>query len=161
MKRLFSVILVLLIITGCDAPRQDITPVTRGISFSCEAIYYNENYECKGDIQSNGNTEITFTSPAEVEGLKFKFSKNGVSVNFKEIEYISQKIVFENSVASFINEVLSAESSQVLSENDVFYTKGITDDFEYRLELGATGLPIKITTNSQAVEVVFKNVKIK
>ncbi len=161
MKKLFSVILMLFLLTGCRATSQKITPITHGISFDCEATYYNEKYECQVDIENNGNTEIAFISPAEIEGLKFKFSKNGVSVNFDEIEFISQKIVFENSVASFINEVLSAENSEVLKENDVFYTEGITDDFEYRLELGATGLPIKITTDSKAVEVLFKNVKIK
>ena len=103
---------------------------------------------------------VNFTYPTEIEGLKFVFSKNGVSVNFKEIEYVSDKIVFENSVASLLYEVLSKDDTEIYERDDVFYFEGVNNDFEYRMEFGATGLPIKITTKPDIAKIEFRNVKI-
>lgn len=159
MKRVFSVILVLLLLCGCKSQTK-ITPLKTGISFSANATYYNESYECDCDIQKNGDMTVAFSYPTEIEGLKFVFSKNGVSVNFKEIEYVSDKIVFENSVASLLYEVLSKDDIKVYERDDVFYFEGVNNDFEYKLEFGATGLPIKITTKPDVAKIEFKNVKI-
>lgn len=161
MKRIFSVILALLLLTGCGVNKANVIPKTRGITFTCEVTYYNEVYECKGKTDQNGGMVIEFISPDDIKGLKFTFTKSGVTSSFKDTEYKAQKIVFENSVATFINEVLSSENNEVLKQDDVFYTEGVTDSFEYKLHLGGTGLPIKITTRPDAVTVAFKNVKIK
>lgn len=160
MKKVFSVILLLALLCGCKG-KAKITPVTKGISFSCTATYYNETYECDCDVQKNGDALIEFKTPADIEGLKFTFSKNGVSVNFKETQYVSEKIVFENSVASLIYDVLSEGENEVFEQDNIFYTGGVNNDFEYKLQIGATGLPIKITTRPDIATIEFKKVKIK
>ncbi len=159
MKRIFSAVLILLLLCGCSN-KTEIKPVKTGILFSAIATYYNETYECNCDIQKNGDMTVEFTYPADIEGLKFKFSDNGVSVNFKEIEYVSEKIIFENSVASLIYEVMSGKSSEVYESEDVFYIEGVNNDFEYKLEIGATGLPIKITTRPDIAKIEFKKVTV-
>lgn len=159
MKRLISVILLLLL-CGC-AGETTVKPVTKGITFQCEAVYYNESYECQCDVQQNGDMSVRFTWPADIEGLEFSFSKNGVKAHFKELEYINDKVVFENTVASLIYDVLSQEEVTVLEQDDVFYIEGVNKDFEYKLQLGATGLPIKITTTPDIAQIEFKKVKIK
>lgn len=159
MKRIFSVILVFLLLCGCKSQTK-ITPLKTGITFSANATYYNETYECDCDIQKNGDMTVKFTYPAEIEGLKFVFTKNGISVNFKDIEYVSDNIVFENSVASLLHEVISKDNTEIYEYNDVFYFDGVNNDFEYRMEFGATGLPIKITTKPDVAKIEFRNVKI-
>lgn len=159
MKRIFSVILVFLLLCGCKSQTK-ITPLKTGITFSANATYYNETYECDCDIQKNGDMTVKFTYPAEIEGLKFVFTKNGISVNFKDIEYVSDNIVFENSVASLLHEVISKDNTEIYEHNDVFYFDGVNNDFEYRMEFGATGLPIKITTKPDVAKIEFRNVKI-
>lgn len=159
MKRIFSVILVFLLLCGCKSQTK-ITPLKTGITFSANATYYNETYECDCDIQKNGDMTVEFTYPAEIEGLKFVFTKNGISVNFKDIEYVSDNIVFENSVASLLHEVISKDNTEIYEHNDVFYFDGVNNDFEYRMEFGATGLPIKITTKPDVAKIEFRNVKI-
>ena len=159
MKRIFSVILVFLLLCGCKNQTK-ITPLKTGITFSANATYYNETYECDCDIQKNGDMTVKFTYPAEIEGLKFVFTKNGISVNFKDIEYVSDNIVFENSVASLLHEVISKDNTEIYEYNDVFYFDGVNNDFEYRMEFGATGLPIKITTKPDVAKIEFRNVKI-
>ena len=160
MKRIVSVILLLLLLCGC-AGETKVEPVTRGITFNCEAVYYNENYECVCDVQKNGDMTVQFTWPADIEGLEFSFTKNGVKAHFRDLEYINDKVIFENSVATLIYDVLSMEEAIVLEEDDVFYTEGVSKDFDYKLQLGATGLPIKITTDPDVAQIVFKKVKIK
>jgi hypothetical protein len=160
LKKVFSVILTLILLTGCTA-QSNITPKTKGITFGCDVTYYNETYECKGETTEDGDTTIEFITPEDINGLRFEFGDKGVTANFKDTELKSQKIVFENSVASFICTVLNSENTDVINENDLFYTEGVAGDFEYQLQLGGTGLPLKITTRPDAVEVVFKNVKIK
>ncbi len=160
MKRILSVIVTLMfLICGCNG-ETNIIPIKTGIEFSATATYYNETYECDCDIQKNGDMTVKFTYPADIEGLKFIFTDNGVSVNFKEIEYINEKIIFENSVASLIYEVLVNNNAKVYENDEVFYIEGVNNDFEYKLELGATGLPIKIITRPDIASVEFENVKI-
>ena len=50
--------------------------------------------------------------------------------------------------------------AEVFESDDVFYIEGVNNDFEYKLELGATGLPIKITTKPDIAKIEFRNVKI-
>lgn len=160
MKKILLILLSVLLVTGCNAKKSGIKPILKGISFECDVTYYNENYSCKGDVEKNGNMVIEFVAPSELEGLKFTFSENGVLANFNEIEYIASKMVFENSAASLISKVLGDSDSSVLKEDDTFFIEGVADDFEYKLILGGTGLPIKITTRPDVATIEFKNVKI-
>lgn len=159
MKKTFSVILALLLLCGCNG-KTNIKPVKSGLEFTADATYYNESYECRCTIQKNGDTEVEFTYPADIKGLKYYFSSGGVSVKFKNIEYISQQIVFENSVATLIYDVLSKCGDTVTEKDKVFYIEGISNDLEYKLEVGATGFPIRITTHPSVAKIEFKNVKI-
>lgn len=160
MKKVFSIILVLLL-AGCGIKNANIVPVTKGIAFDCNVTYYNEVYECKGKTDAKGNMVIEFLSPTDIKGLRFAFKEGSVTSSFKDTEYKAQKIVFENSVASFVYDVLANANAEVIKQGDLFYSEGVTDNFEYKLHLGGTGLPIKITTRPDAVTVVFENVKIK
>jgi hypothetical protein len=149
-----------LLLAGCTPKKSSVKPILKGISFECDVTYYNENYCCKGDVEKNGNMIIEFVAPTELEGLKFTFSDNGVLANFNEIEYVASKMIFESSAASLINEAFRNTDSSVFKEDDTFFIEGVTDDFEYKLLLGGTGLPIKITTRPDVATVEFKNVKI-
>ena len=161
MKRVFSIVLVLLLLCGCSGEGIEVEPLTTDISFLCEATYYNEEYKCECTVLKNGDATINFTYPENVNGLTFKFTKNSVSANFNGVEYLNDKIVFENSVAQLIYDVLTNADGKVYEKGDVFYTEGVAGDYEYRLQLGATGLPIMITTRPDVAQVMFKKVKIK
>lgn len=161
LKRVFSVLLAVIMLSGCGGKSTQIEPVTKGILFGCEITYYNETYECDCEVQKNGEATFEFKYPSEIEGLKFLLSKNGVSAKYNEIEYINENKTFENSAAYLIWDVLANESGEVKSENDVFFIEGESKEYDYRLELGSTGLPIKLKTNPDIIQVTFKNVKIK
>lgn len=150
----------MLVLTACSPTVKNITPITKGITFSCEATYYNEIYECEVTVQKNGDTQITFKKPVEIESLTYSFSSNGVSAKLNDVEYINDKKVFEKSVANFIYEVMINSNTDVFSEDDVFYTEDKAAGYEYKMQIGQSGLPIKIITNSQAIIVIIKNAKI-
>ena len=161
LKRVFSVLLVVIMLSGCSSKATKIETVTKGISFECEITYYNETYECDCVVQKNGEATFKFKYPTEIEGLEFLFSKNGVSAKYNEIEHINENETFRNTAAYLIWDVLSNASGEVKSENDVFFIEGESKEYDYRLELGATGLPIKLKTNPDIIDVTFKDVKIK
>ena len=151
---------VLFFLVGCNNFRK-IEPVTRGIEFVADIKYYNEHYECECDIDSSGEMNLKFTYPAEIEGLEFNLSKNGISAEYRELEYINKNEVFKSTVACLLWEVFLGVGDEVKSENDVFYALGETKEFDYRLELGSSGLPIKLKTNPDIAEIEFRNVRIK
>ena len=161
LKRLLCAVFSLLILVGCNNNFRKFEPITKGIDFLAEIKYYNEHYECICDINSSGEMHAEFTYPAEIEGLKYNVSKNGISAEYEELEYINKNEIFENTAAYLIWDVLSNVKGQVKSEDNLFFVEGKTKEFDYRLELGSSGLPIKLTTKPDIIEVTFKNVKIK
>ena len=56
--------------------------------------------------------------------------------------------------------IKTKDNTEIYEYNDVFYFDGVNNDFEYRMEFGATGLPIKITTKPDVAKIEFRNVKI-
>ena len=57
MKKIISVsffILLALALCGCSGKKTDISPVTRGISFTAELTYYNECYLAEVKIAESG-----------------------------------------------------------------------------------------------------------
>lgn len=161
MKRFVCLFLCLGFLVGCSDSHRAIEPLTRGIEFSAEIKYYNELYECDCQVNNSGEMNVEFRYPVELEGLKFTISDKGVSSEYRQLEYINQNSIFENTAAHLIWDVLVNSSDEVKSENDVFFLEGDSENFKYRLELGSSGLPIKLVTTPDIIEVVFKNVRIK
>ena len=152
---------IFLLFTGCKANFKKFEPITSGIEFSADIAYYNERYESNCQVNESGEMHVKFTNPAEIEGLKFNVSKNGVSAEYGELEYINKNEIFENTAIYLMWDVLSNAKSEVKSENNIFFVEGKTKGFDYKLELGSSGLPIKLVTNPNVLEVTFKNVRIK
>lgn len=160
MKRLFCIILIILTLCGCETTANNITPKTKGISFEAEVSCYNEKYECNAVISQNGDTVIEITSPEDIRGLTFKFIANKLTIEYQGLEYKYNSTSPEHSVANFIYETLNSEQPEVVKNNDEFYTEGKTENFNYRLFVGATGLPLKICDISGGYEAIIKNATI-
>ena len=153
--------LLIFTLSGCNGIANNITPHTKGISFIAEVTYYNECYECDVAIEQNGDTVITLTQPDDIEGLTFNYKGNQVAISYKGLEYKTDLSSPENSVANFLYSVFQNPSKDVIKNNDNLYVEGKADSHSYKMFLGATGLPLKITTVSGSYEVIIKNATIK
>lgn len=155
MKKVLCLTVLLLFLCSCSTKAKNITPITKGICFESEISFYNEAYKCNVNILKNSDTEISFTSPQELAGLKINYSGKNVTVNYGGIEYTS---VIEElpqfSTSNIIYKIFQNNYTQVLYEEDNYFVKCKQGDTEYKMYIGATGLPIEIKSP-------FFNAKIK
>lgn len=152
---------MILLLTGCNQLAKNITPHTRGITFNADISYYNENYECEVEIEQNGDTIISLTAPQDLKGLSFSYKGDQVLITYNGLEYKCDDFSPENSVADFIYSVFQCETNDVIKNDDNLYIEGKTQSQSYKLFIGATGLPLKITTVSGGYEIIIKNATIK
>lgn len=158
MKKLFCLINVLFLLTGCTTSANNIKPKLNGISFNAEVSYYNEGFVCSVKIEENFDTVITILEPEEINGLKFKFSANDVIADFNGLNYKIDNNSPEQSVAEFIYNVFSNKSIAVTKDGDNLYIEGKTKSNQYKLFIAPTGLPLKITDPTQKYKIIIKNV---
>lgn len=154
MKKLFCVFLIFLFTTGCKSKTENIKPIKNNISFDCSISFYNETYECKVTNKKATNFNLKFTFPESINGLEYTIKNSKISSTYKGIEY---KTSIENyppqNLANFIYSVLYSKNDEVFEENNNFYI----EDENYKLYVGLTGLPIKITEKSNTINITIKN----
>lgn len=162
MKRLlyFLILFSLMVLnTGCKKS-SEVTAVTSGLSFKAEIISDKNITECNVTIAKNGSTEITVTKPKEISGLTISyngsrtFSYNGLTDKF------DGNLPIQSDTDLLYDIFSDAEKGEVKKQNDTYFIKGKIDKTSYTMTLGGSGIPIKITTNTD-IEIIIKDAKIK
>ena len=160
MKKILCIVISLLFLCSCSSKTSNILPVTKGICFDAQISYYNEAYECKVNIAKNGDTEIAFLSPETLLGLKVTYSGNQITADYNGIKYT---YLAENlpqfSVSDTIYKIFSNTYDEISNKDDSYFVNYSNGDTEYKLYIGATGLPIKIESPYFIAEI--KNATIK
>ena len=166
MKKIISALslaVLTLLLTSCGGEEVSVTPVTRGISFTAELTYYNENYEAAVTVSENGETVMEITYPDNIKGLTFKFNGEEVTAEFAGLEYKTDfKAFSEGACCMRLYEILKDtfnEESSVIKEGDNYCISGQSGDISYKMYLGGAGLPIS-AGDSGGFTVNFKNVTI-
>lgn len=160
MKKFLCLIIPIIFLCGCTSKAKDITPITKGLTFNAKIMYYNEAYECDVEISKNGNTKVSFLFPENLLGLKVFYSGNNVTAEFKGIKYTAlAKSLPQYSVSDTIYNVFSNNYDEVYNKDDSYFVTKKDNDTEYKMYLGATGLPIKI--ESPYFKATIKNATIK
>lgn len=148
-----------LFLSGCRQ-KCSVTPLVRGISFSCTVKYYNECYEGEVSVAENGDTDIKITSPEGLSGLILHFKGDGAAAEYSGLNYkynISE--MPEGMAFTYLYEILrNAENGEVSLENDKYFTESQSGSRTYRLYLGATGLPISVEDLHGGFSAEFGNV---
>ncbi len=158
MKKLLCIISLLLLV-GC-ANVTKIKPITRGISFVGEMKYYNEYYELSVDIDKNGEMKIKIDEPTELGDLVFTFKDDEMSVSFKGISHEFGD-TYKTEALNLIYKAFKEESPDVYEKNDEFFITGEYAGNEYKMFIGESGLPLKITNKGEKFEILIKNPTIK
>lgn len=165
MKKIISVLsLAVLFLCACGGEKINITPVTRGISFTAELTYYNECFRADVKVTKDGETDMEITSPDTIKGLMFHFNGDSVTAEYSGLEYKADfKSLPEGVCCAKLYEILKDtfnEDTTVTLEGDSYYIVRDSENLSYKLYLGATGLPISAEEKSTGFTVNFKNVTI-
>lgn len=148
-----------LFLSGCRQ-KCSVTPLVRGISFSCAVKYYNECYEGDVSVAENGDTDIKITSPEGLSGLILHFKGDSAAAEYSGLNYkynISE--MPEGMAFTYLYEMLrTAENGEVSLEDDKYFTENKNGAHKYRLYLGATGLPISAEDLRSGFSAEFGNV---
>lgn len=158
MKKILCLIFPFLLFCGCADQSRNIKPVTKGLSFNAEINYYNECYECDVNIAKNGDTEISFTCPKELNGLKIVYSANNTTVDYNGLKYELDSSLPQYSVTDIIKKVFSSEYDTVYTKDDCYYVEN--KELDCKMYIGSTGLPIKIESDAK-FSAIIKNSTLK
>lgn len=164
MKKLFPIQFILIISLFLSGCRQKcaVTPLVRGISFTCTVQYYNELYEGAVSVAKNGDTDIEITSPEGLAGLKLHFKGDALTAEYSGLNYnASLSEMPEGMAFTCLYEILrDTKGGEVSLENDKYFTESKSGSRRYRLYLGATGLPISAEEPSSGFSAEFKKASV-
>lgn len=159
-----SAVLSALLLCACGAAAPDITPYTKGITFTADITLYNECCSAEVTVSKEGEARFELVSPESVEGLALIFSGSEVRAEFGELEYdYSVSPLDESGMCGRLYAIIADTfdpETKATAEADLIYVSGRTQDAEYRLYLGATGLPISAESANGSFTAVFKNVTV-
>ena len=165
MKKLLISFLVLIIpLSFCGCNKSDkVTAVTSGLVFDAETEYKENRFNYFVHIHSDGTTETELLNNGESTGIKTVISKNIVTLSVSGLEKQTTLTSLPDGIILdfFATCFQDAKKRDVKTINDTFYTEGETDKYDYKIILGATGLPIKIEESNFGISVNIKNATLK
>ena len=162
MKRFLSCFMlfaILVLNTGCKKSSA-VTAVTTGLSFIARISYENNIIECSAVINKDGVAEITVIKPTSIAGLTATLDGN-TALTYNGLTHTLSGHLPEQNPIYLIYEILShaeKQKNQVKKQDNSYILEGETDNTEYRIILGESGLPIKIITDK--TEILIKNATI-
>lgn len=161
MRKILTIICVVLLFCLCGCSSKEITPLTNNISFTAHISYYNESYETNVSISKSGVFTMEITDPDILRGIKFIFADGSVKANYNGIEYAPN----ENNtqffgVADKIHSVFDSIKGVTAKEDDGIYViEGEINGDEFEIEFGGAGLPLNLKMYDN-ISVRFSNAKI-
>ena len=166
MKKIFCVFLALilfLISSGCENKAEQISAVTKGLSFNAEVTYNGSIFLYFVDIDQNLTTQIEALENGEKSGFKTVFSDEGIVFKYNDLEYkTSSASLPDGIITDFIYSVFknAEEATAIASDSGNASITDKTDKYSFVLTVGATGLPIKIEEKNFGISVIIKNAAI-
>lgn len=160
----FSLILIsfCLLFTGCNGYNKSsaVTVVTTELSFIAKLNYMNNSFDYSVTINENGDTAMKYISNSGEIGTDYIFQKDTVTYCYNSLEYKTDiSSIPSSSVADFIYIVfreIDGLKNNVCYKNQQYYIKSETDKYKFKIILGQTGLPIKITDSQKEISVEIK-----
>lgn len=157
MKKILCSIIICILLCGCSKAAS-IKPITKSLKFATEINYFNETYNCNVKIAKNGDTEISFTNPKEINGLIIKYSADKVIAEYFGLEREIDNQLPQYSASDIIYKVFSYDYENVFEDNDRYYSEN--KNLNCKIYFGETGLPISVEENSSKFKMTIINATI-
>lgn len=151
MKKIFCLFFCIILLSGCNKKSSEVTAVTTGLSF--DAIVVSEDTETEYNITISKKGEINAVCPSN--GISYKYNSDSLDITYKELTYSTDlSSVPEGFILDFINTVFKdCSKKSPLNRNNQYFLKGNTENYNYTIYFGATGLPLKIETQNLTITI--------
>ena len=160
MKKLSIILCFCLFLCGCSATNNKITPVSRSVSFNAEINYQSEPFDFFVTINENGETYIENRQ----DGYIIEFLKTSVNFKYGDLVYKTETSAlpddFKLDLIHNIFSEISTSKPTVVAKNDEFFIDGETENYKYKVFLGLSGLPLKITEKNNNISIIISNAKV-
>lgn len=161
MKKVFSFLIcsiILINLCGCKS-NSEVEATVSDISFTAEADYGGKKLEYAVKIDSAGNTETEILKSGKPSG--FKVLNDGVNTVFT-LDGIEHKTSLSSLPEGIITDLFyicfkDAAGKPVQADENSFLVEGNTDKYNYKITLGETGLPLKLTESNLNISVIITN----
>ena len=159
-----SALMLAVLLCGCGGKKTAVVPLTKGISFTADIKYYNENYKCKVRISEDESFVGEVVSPEEIKGMKITCSKDKMTAEYGGLSYdFKFSSIPLGGVCTAVYEVFKStweEGVEVVSDNQKFYINGRAGEYEYKMTVAPTGLPLSLEIPDDSFKVEFSDVAI-
>ena len=160
MKKLSVLLCLCLFLCGCSAANSKITPICHSLSFNAEINYQNQPFEFSVTINDNGDTIIE----SKKEGYSVEFSGKGVNFKYGDLVYKTELSAlpddFKLDLIHTVFSDISKNKPTVISKNDEYYVEGETEKYKFKVFLGLSGLPIKLTEDNNNISIIISKAKV-
>lgn len=162
MKKIWSVILVLpLLLCGCDRKPAAVSPVLSGIGFTAEICCRGICYTCDCTVESTGDLALCVREPEELCDSSFTFCGETVKVDYKGLSKTIPTGDFpENSAAAILYRLLQTAGKARAKGKENFTGQGTLNGDSYALVCSPTGLPLSASVPAKDFSVEFRGIEI-
>lgn len=161
MKKLILVLLILLSLCSCT--KNEVSPRLKGISFTAELTYFNEEYVFDTTVQKDGTLTAYMKEPKELEELKLTVNTDGITADYKGLIYSANEATmpFSRIMEDFYLPLRRLMDEGSMSADKDGKISGKVGESKYILTVSPTGLPQKLELPDEHITVKFYNVTIK
>ena len=146
-------------ISGCGQKNSRTQVISEGLSFFSEIETESQKYKFEVKIPDIHNMTMKAVYPDRLNGTVFEFDDDSVNIICKDLEYkINLSSMPKISPVNFIHEVycdINSKKYDVSFENDQFFVSGKSENYEYDMFIGTTGLPLKISDEANGISAVI------
>ena len=145
-KFLYLILIFALFCSACKQKSSDVTVVTTGLSFTAAASYLDNQNSYSVIIGKNGNTKIGNSDNSE-QNITYHFEGQKLEISYNDLLYkCNLSAIKEGSIPEIIYYAfICAKTEKVNFKNNEYFITCKNDKYKFKIYLGQTGLPIKIT----------------
>ncbi len=149
--------LIFLCLSACGS--SSVTPITKGLSFNAHIFYYNKEYTCAVNIDSDGNTQLTVVEPKLLSGAKVVITEKEAYAEFRDIKYPVDMSRADGAPYFLLGCLRSAEGADALLIDQQFTVRGTRLGEDYKIIFAGSGIPLKIEGKNIEIEIYDAKIK--
>lgn len=153
MKKIISLVLVLLTLTACG--KKTVEPCLFGISFTADIVCFNESYKGECVFSEDGILTFKITEPELLSGYTVTISDDKTTAEYLGLQFTPNEgnMPFSSVADTLFEKLTAAAGGKAEKRGEQFILEGDS----YTLYISESGLPQKMLIPDERFIVYFYN----